>query len=200
MAIAALAVDRRAGRERPGVVQTAVGFALGHTIVLSLGVTAALMFGLVLPAAYEAGAERLGGLMLVGLGTLGLWSVMSGRAYSHLHRESDGRTRWHMHFGAGAHPHGHSSVPAALGAVFAVSSLRALMLLEPFGASAGALAMPVLLLLNILFGVGILIAMSLFGVLLARLFSLAAVALLARTATTLVAAASILLGIYWIFA
>src|SRR6187551_1579483 len=139
MAIAALAVDRRAGRERPGIVQTAVGFALGHTIVLSLGVTAAVLFGLALPAAYEAGAERLGGLVLVGLGALALWGVISGRAYSHLHRENDGRTRWHMHFGARAHPHGHSSVPAALGAVFAVSSLRALMLLEPFGVSAGAL-------------------------------------------------------------
>lgn len=197
MAIAALAVDRRAGRSRPGIVQTAVGFALGHTIVLGLGVTAALLFGLVLPAAYESGAERLGGLLLVGLGALGLWGVISGRAYSHSHRESDGRTRWHMHFGSHAHPHGHSSMATALGAIFAVSSLRALMLLEPFGASAGALTLPVLLLLNILFGVGILMAMSLFGVLLARVLSLAAVEMLARTATTVVATASILLGFYW---
>jgi hypothetical protein len=197
MAIAALAVDRRAGRTRPGIVQTAVGFALGHTIVLGLGVTAAVLFGLVLPAAYQSGAERVGGLLLVGLGAVGLWGVISGRAYSHLHRENDGRTRWHIHFGSHAHPHGHSSVPTALGAIFAVSSLRALMLLEPFGASAGALTLPVLLLLNILFGVGILMAMSLFGVLLARVLSLAAVEMLARTATTVVAIASMLLGIYW---
>ena len=200
MAIAALAVDRRAGRPRPGIVQTAVGFALGHTIVLGLGVTAALLFGLVLPSAYESGAERLGGLLLVALGALGLWGVISGRAYSHSHRENDGRTRWHMHFGSHAHPHGHSSMATALGAIFAISSLRALMLLEPFGASAGALTLPVLLLLNILFGVGILMAMSLFGVLLARVLSLAAVEMLARTATTVVATASMLLGFYWMIA
>ena len=85
-----------------------------------------------------------------------------------------------------------------LGAVFAVSSLRALMLLEPFGASAHLLAVPVLLLLNILFGLGILISMSIFGVLLARVLSLGAVETMGRIAAGIVAVASILLGVYWI--
>ncbi|MEO7191601.1 MAG: hypothetical protein ABI051_11150 [Vicinamibacterales bacterium] len=200
MAIAALAVDRRAGRTRPGIVQTAVGFALGHTIVLGLGATAAVLFGLVLPVTYQSGAERLGGVMLVALGATGLWGVISGQAYGHLHQESDGRTRWHLHFGAPHRPHGHSPLPTAVGALFAVSSLRALMLLEPFGASAARLALPVLLILNVLFGIGILMAMSLFGVLLARLFSLAAVEVLARAAAAIVSLASVFLGIYWMVA
>jgi hypothetical protein len=197
MAIAALATDGRAQRAR--IIQTAVGFAVGHMVVLGLGATAAIAFGLVLPAAFETGAERLGGFLLILLGTLGLWGVVSGRAYSHLHPEDDGRTRWHFHFGVGHHPHAHSPLPTALGAVFALSSLRAIMLLEPFGASASMLALPTLLLLNILFGIGILMSMSLFGVLLARVLSLGAVEIISRVGALVVAVASVLLGAYWIW-
>ncbi len=81
--------------------------------------------------------------------------------------------------------------------MFAVSSLRALMLLQPFGADARALALPVVLLLVALFGLGILLSMSIFGVLLARLLSIRAVSLLGQSAATLVAIASIGLGVYW---
>jgi hypothetical protein len=200
MAIAALAVDRRAER-RQQVVQTAVGFAVGHTVVLGVGASLAIGFGLMLPAAFESGAERLGGVLLVALGLIGCWGLLSGRAYSHLHQETDGRTRWHFHFHLGhdaGHPHSHSSLPTIMGAVFAMSSLRALILLEPFGASARLLALPTLMLLIMLFGVGILISMSLFGVLLARVLSLGTVETIGRTAAGLVAVASILLGFYWI--
>jgi high-affinity nickel permease len=197
MAIAALATDRRNGQTRARIMRTAVGFAVGHMVVLGLGVTAAVVFGLVLPAAFASGAERLGGVLLIALGTLGLWGVISGRAYSHLHQEVGGRARWHFHFGGHHHPHGHSRIPTVLGAVFALSSLRALMLLEPFGASAQTLALPMLLLLNILFGLGILLAMSLFGVLLARLLSFGTIDTIGRVAAAGVALASILLGVYW---
>ena len=177
-------------------MQTAVGFAVGHTIVLGLGAALALAFGWVLPTAFTSGAERLGGAMLVGLGLLGCWGMLSGRAYGHLHQELGGPTRWHFHFGRSPrHPHTHSSVPTVMGAVFAASSLRALMLLEPFGASATALAIPALLLLIMLFGVGILASMSLFGVVLARVLTLGAVETLGRASAGLVAVASILLGV-----
>lgn len=198
MAIAALATDGRGRHTRTRIVQTAVGFAVGHMLVLAVGASVAIAFGFVLPSAFEAGAERVGGVLLIVLGTLALWGVYSGRAYSHLHQEVDGRTRWHFHFGARHHPHAHPRIPTILGAVFAVSSLRALMLLEPFGASAQSLALPVLLLLNILFGLGILMSMSLFGVLLARVLSLAAVETMGRVAAAVVAVASVLLGIYWV--
>ena len=197
MAIAAMAADRRNGHSRSRVVQTAVGFAVGHMVVLGLGVVAAVAFGLALPAAFTSGAERLGGGLLVALGLIGLWGLTSGRAYSHLHPERDGRTRWHFHVGGHHHPHGHSRIPTVLGAVFALSSLRALMLLEPFGASGAALALPMLLLLNILFGLGILLAMSVFGVLLSRVLSFGAVDAMGRLAAAGVALASILLGVYW---
>jgi hypothetical protein len=197
MAIAALAVDAP-GRPRGRVMQTAVGFAVGHTLVLGAGVAAALSLGLVLPAAFAVGAERLGGLSLIALGLAGAWGIVSGRTYGHLHPDGAGRTRWHVHLAVTArHPHGHSRMPTLLGAVFAMSSLRALMLLEPFGTSAHGLAWPVVLLLVMLFGVGILASMSLFGVLLARMLSLGTVETLGRVAAGVVAIASILLGVYW---
>jgi hypothetical protein len=198
MAIAALATDGRGRHGRARVMQTAVAFAIGHMLTLAIGATVAVGFGFVLPAAFSAGAETVGGLLLVVLGSLGLWSVFTGRAYGHLHHEVGGKKRWHFHFGMGHHPHPHSRVPTVLGAVFAVSSLRALILLEPFGASAHTLALPVLLLLNILFGLGILISMSIFGVLFARVLSLGAVETMGRLAAAVVAIASILLGVYWI--
>src|SRR5690349_21814218 len=85
MAIAAMAVDPRSRRSRGYIVQTAVGFAVGHTVVLGVGAALAVTLGVVVPAAVEAGAERVGGLLLMTLGALGLWAVSSGRAYSHLH-------------------------------------------------------------------------------------------------------------------
>ena len=201
MAIAALAIN---GRRAPGsvpILRTAVGFAFGHTIVLAAGAAIAIGAGVVLPGAVSSGAERAGGAILLALGGLGLWSLLSGRAYTHLHAESDGRNRLHLHVGdADSHPagtHRHSLLPTVMGAVFAVSSLRALMLLQPFGAGAQSLTMPVVLLLVALFGLGILLSMSLFGVLLARLLSLAAVETLGRAAAAFVAVASILVGVYW---
>lgn len=201
MAIAALSVDGRSDRGRARVIRTAVGFAFGHTVVLGIGAILAVVFGIVLPAAVSSGAERAGGLILIALGFLGLWGIASGRAYGHIHRERDGRSRWHLHLSnPSTHPiaHAHPVVPTAMGAVFAVSSLRALMLLQPFGASAQALALPVVLPLVALFGLGILLSMSLFGVLLARVLSIRAVSVLGQAATGLVAVASILLGGYWI--
>jgi len=202
MAIAALAVDGRPGHVRTRAMQTAFGFAVGHTVVLGVGASLALVFGIVMPAAFESGAERLGGLLLIVLGGAGLWSVLSGRAFGHIHPETDGRSRWHLHLApVHAHPpgtHRHSRVPTLMGAVFAVSSLRALMLLQPFGSAAHALALPALVVLIALFGVGILMSMSLFGVLLARVLSIRAIETLGRAAAAIVALASIGLGIYWI--
>ncbi|MEZ5318672.1 MAG: hypothetical protein R2752_14835 [Vicinamibacterales bacterium] len=203
MAIAALSIDGRGDdRRHSRVLRTAVGFAAGHAILLGLGATAALLFGWVLPAAAESGAEALGGVLLIGLGGAGLWTVLSGRTYGHIH-PVDETDRWHLHLTAtGGHPTGQhaaaSNLPTLMGAVFAVSSLRALMLLAPFGGDVRSFSLPVVLLLVVLFGVGILLSMSLFGVVLARVLSLKVVEHLGRAAAVLVALASIVLGAYWV--
>ena len=199
MAIAAMAVNGRGTGSDARVVRTAMGFALGHAVVLAIGASIAVLFGLVVPAVVESGAENLGGALLIALGGFGLWSVASGRAFSHVHPEPVGRLSWHIHISPDApHPHGHSSLPTLMGAVFAVSSLRMLMLLQPFGASAQALSLPTLLLLIILFGVGILGSMSLFGVVLARLLKIRAIEAVGKSSAVVVALASMALGVYWI--
>ena len=212
MAIAALSVDgpfdsaqgRRAESRHARVIRTAVQFACGHTLMLGAGVCLAFTLGWILPAAFAAGAERLGGALLVLLGGAGCWSTLSGKAYGHIHPEDDGRARWHMHLGAKArHPrgtHSHPVIPTAMGALFAISSLRAVVMLAPMGSSLASMALPVVLLLVVLFGLGILLSMSLFGVVLARVLSLKRLESLGRSAGLLVAAASVALGVYWVVA
>jgi nickel/cobalt transporter (NicO) family protein len=204
MVIAALSVDGPRERRHVRAIRTAFGFACGHAVILGIGAVLAVTIGVLLPAAVTTGAERLGGGLLVAMGVFGLWSVTGGRTYGHIHGLPGriGAGRWHLHLmrpsGHPAHAHGGSVVPLVLGALFAVSSLRAMMMLQPFSPDARALALPALLILIALFGVGILISMSLFGVLLARVLSLKTVTSLGRLAAGLVATASIGLGVYWI--
>ena len=87
-----------------------------------------------------------------------------------------------------------------IGAAFAVSSLRALAMLTPFGADLGPEPLPILLALIGIFAVGILISMSLFGVALAGLLSTRALARLGHAAGALVGVSSIVLGIAWVAA
>ena len=204
MAIAALSVSGRRDRGGARVIRTAMGFAVGHTMVLGIGAAVALTFGVVVPAIVSTGAERVGGAILITLGAVGLGTVLSGQAYAHVHAEPDGRRRFHLHVGS-PHEHSprasfHAMLPTVMGAVFAVSSLRALMLLQPFGAEVQTLAVPLTLVLVALFGLGILLSMSIFGVLLARVLSLGTVEAFGRVAAGLVAAASILIGGYWMLA
>jgi nickel/cobalt exporter len=200
MAIAVLSVDRQGRRATPGaILGTAVRFASGHALLLGVGASLAVLFGWVVPAAIESGAETLGGVLLIVLGAAGIWHLAAGRAYSHIHADRQGRARWHFHLGGRHADDTHPSRLATLmGAVFAVSSLRMLMLLAPFGEAAGALALPALLAVIVLFGLGVLLSMSLFGVLLARVFSLRVVDRLGRAAAALVALASVALGVVWI--
>ena len=86
-----------------------------------------------------------------------------------------------------------------IGAAFAISSLRALAALTPFGGRIGGAPLPLLAGLIAVFAVGILLAMSLFGVALARMLSAHALHRVGRAAAVLVAASSILLGAAWIF-
>jgi hypothetical protein len=150
----------------------------------------------------ERGGEMLGGTLLIVLGGIGLWGVGTGRVYGHTHRHGgEPAAHWHLHFGRpDRHPldAAHSHLPTIVGAAFAISSLRALTLLTPFGDEASAATLPALLGLIALFGLGILLSMSLFGILFARVMSTAAMARVGRAAGGAMALASIALGVFWI--
>ncbi len=200
MAIAALSLAPAGDSpalQRTRALGIAVRFAIGHALLLALGAGALVALGWSLPLVVERGGEMLGGMLLIGLGAVGVWGALSGNVYGHSH----GQRHWHLHIGRADHhplPSSHSHLPTIIGAAFAVSSLRALTLLAPFGDDVAASPLPTLLMLIGVFGLGILISMSLFGVAFARVMSAAVAARVGHTAALLMAGASIALGIYWI--
>jgi nickel/cobalt transporter (NicO) family protein len=207
MAIATLSVRPPGdGERRTHPVRVAVGFALGHALLLLLGSAAVVLLGWQIPALIERTGEVVGGILLIALGAFSLWVAFSRRLYGHSHTHGHPpHTHWHLHLGPPSR-HGsgsHSHVPGILGAVFAVSGLRALVMMAPFGGSEAtpgvAASIVTLLFLTAVFAVGIVISMSLFGVVLSRVLGSAwLVRHVGRGAAILTALASMALGIYWI--
>jgi hypothetical protein len=205
MAIAALAVgsgDRTPAARRARALRMAVRFAVGHALLLALGAGGLLLLGWSIPAVVDRGGEMAGGVLLIGLGTVAIWGVAAGRVYGHSHlHDGEPAPHWHLHIGRrDHHPRAasHSHLPTMIGAAFAVSSLRALAVLAPFGTHATARPLPVMLGLIAVFAAGILLSMSLFGVALARLMTVRLVTRLGHGAGGLMGISSIALGIYWI--
>ena len=201
MAIAALSVDgpiAAASARRTRALGVAVRFAVGHALLLGAGAGLIVLLGWTIPAGIERGGERLGGTLLVAMGTAALWGLASGRVYGHAHADSrEPRPHWHVHVGRPGHA-AHAHLPTIIGAAFAISSLRALALLTPFGAGLTSASLPFLLSLVTLFAAGILLSMSLFGVGLARVLSTKTLERLGEGAGALVAGSSIVLGLAWV--
>ena len=203
MAIAALSLGT-AGEsvavQRARALGIAVRFAAGHALLLALGAGALIALGWSLPIVVERGGEMLGGSLLVVLGGFGLWGVVNGRVYGHTHAVQS-KSNWHLHIGRQDRhplPSAHSHLPTIIGAAFAISSLRALTLLEGFSARASAAPLPFVLGLVGVFAVGILISMSLFGVAFARLMSTRTLQRVSAAAAATMAVASMVLGVFWV--
>jgi putative Mn2+ efflux pump MntP len=182
MAIAALSVDgteMSAAARRTRALGVAFRFALGHALLLGVGAALIVLVGWSIPPHVERGGEMLGGALLIVMGVVTL---------QHLRRHTHG-----LH-----HTHHHSHLPAMIGAAFAVSSLRAVVMLTPFGADAGSQPLPMLLTLIGVFALGILGSMSLFGVLLAGVLSTRALQRVGHAAGALVGVSSIVLGVAWL--
>ena len=204
MAIAALSVStttETAAVRRARALSVALRFACGHAVLLAVGTGALLVLGWSLPLVFERASEMVGGAVLIVLGAVAIWGVLAGRVYGHSHRHGNERAHWHLHVGrpdrhslASAHSH----LPTIVGAAFALSSVRALTALAPFGGRVGDMPLVTLLALIVVFGAGILLSMSLFGVALARVMSAATAARLGQTAALLMAVTSIVLGGFWI--
>jgi nickel/cobalt transporter (NicO) family protein len=204
MAIAALslgAAGETAAVQRARALGIAMRFAAGHALLLACGAGALITLGWSLPLVVERAGELLGGLLLIALGAVGLWGVAAGLVYGHTHRgRREPSGQWHMHIGRQDHhplPSAHSHLPTIIGAAFAISSLRALTLLEGVSDHAGTAPLPFVLGLVAVFAVGILMSMSLFGVALARLMSARALQRVSSVAAATMAVASIALGVFW---
>jgi hypothetical protein len=205
MAITALSLapgDRAPAAQRARAIGVAMRFAAGHALLLALGAGAFIVLGWSIPAVVDRGGEMAGGVLLIGLGAAALWGLAAGRVYGHSHVHGhEPAAHWHLHIGRrDHHPRStaHSHLPTMIGAAFAVSSLRALVVLAPFGGHAVARPLPVLLGLILVFAAGILLSMSLFGVALARVMTVSMVTRLRHGAAVLMGISSIALGVFWI--
>ncbi len=201
MAIAALSAHGRDDQIRGRALRVALRFACGHAVVLGASAAAVLLFGWQIPIVLERGGELVSGWLLVVLGGMGFWVLVNREVHTpaHVHSPNFGRQ---LSLGSqNQRPtHGlHSYIPTALGAIFAVSGLRALTLLTSFsGAEAENESLLVLLGFVTIFAIGIMLAMCSFGILLAQLMSSRVLLGMSRIAAGVTAAASILLGIYWL--
>jgi nickel/cobalt transporter (NicO) family protein len=210
MAIAALSLATPLGPARYArALGLAVRFAVGHAVLLALGAGLVLFFGWQIPARFEQGGEFIGGCLLIGLGLVVGWLTVSGRLYVHSHVHDAGahgaHRHWHLHFTWWSRQHSHrpsmhTVLPGVLGAVFAVSGLRALVLSLPLWNAAGSgHHFWSLLFLVTIFALGILMSMSLFGIVLAHtLADRRMTGHVARFSAAATAIGSLALGIYWI--
>ncbi|MFQ5930431.1 MAG: hypothetical protein ACE5MK_12095 [Acidobacteriota bacterium] len=197
MAITALA---NRGGSRREVSLMGLRFGLGHMGILVLLGVAGLLWNFTASAAWESRAEMLGGglLILLGLWTLLEWLKGVGYIHSHrhIHEHSDHtHSHLHFHFKAG-HPneHVHPHFSSLLGALFALSGLRSLLLsVFPI---LQARSMGWALLYILVFGTGIVISMTAYGLVAGSALSKAR----SRSGVTLLlSATSITLGVYWIW-
>jgi nickel/cobalt exporter len=205
MAIAALSLATPLGPARYGrAFWLAVRFAVGHALLLSVGAAAVLLFGWQIPLRVEQTGEFAGGCLLIVMGLVGSWLALTGRVYAHAHAHQHSEhalfhSHWHVHVGR-QHSHraaAHTALPGVMGAIFAVSGLRALILSLPLWNSPGSFGK--VFMLVALFALGILTSMSLFGIVLAHtLDTKRMTSHVARFAAAATAVGSLALGLYWI--
>ncbi|GAB6053852.1 hypothetical protein JCM17960_26720 [Magnetospira thiophila] len=171
-AVASLAT--RGGSLRKAM-KTGAAWGLGHTLTL-LGVTAAVMLtGTLLSPDVTHWLELGVGVMLVGLGGHVLYRLIRDRIHFHIHRHYNGKVHTHAHSHAGetpnhelsSHRHEHprfSAVRALLvGMMHGMAGSAALLVL-----AASVLSDPWSGLLYVaLFGVGSILGMALFSVVIA---------------------------------
>jgi len=191
MAIATLAMDGDGNpvSRRARAIAVACRFALGHALLLGLGAGLIVLVGWSIPEPVERSGEMLGGALLIVMGVVTLTHV---RVHAAGHRPS---AIGHRSSNSGTQ---HSHVPTLIGAAFAVSSLRALAMLTPFGADLGNAPLPLLLGLIAVFAAGILGSMVLFGVVLAGVLSMRALHRVGHGAGALVGVSSVILGVAWV--
>ena len=177
------------------VMSAATAARLGQAAALLMAVTSIVLGGFWMATRLA----KFGGAVLIALGAAGIWGVLAGRVYGHSHRHgNETAPHWHLHVGRrDRHPlaSAHSHLPTIVGAA-ALSSVRALTALAPFGGRVGEMPLMTLLALIVVFG-AVLLSMSLFGVALARVMSAATAARLGQAAALLMAVTSIVLGGFW---
>lgn len=179
VAIATLVRGSAAGRRQSSAIWLGLKFGLGHMTLLAVAACAGILLRFTVPARFETAMEFTGGLVLVALGLWVMLDLRRGPDVTHAHKEE-----------------GHSHLAWGLGAVFALGEIRFLLVMVPVLL---APSFGVALLCAGLFGAGLVLSVSLYGLLAAYLLDLAGRdRTLDRWTGALTGAASLVMGGYWI--
>ena len=138
-------------------------WALGHGLSLSLIGTCVYLLGSAIPTELSIMAERLVGVILILMGLYAILGLWRQRLHIHFHHHDGLPAHAHLH----AHPvgsvstvHGHVHRATLLGLLHGTAGSAPLLVLIPIA----SLGSPWLALLYLLvFSLGVLLAMSLFG-------------------------------------
>jgi sulfite exporter TauE/SafE len=161
---------------RPGLrasLRFCTRWAAGHGLSLLLIGGAVLLLGMAIPTTLSAVAEDLVGVVLILIGAWVLYDLFRRRAHLHFHRHDElpQHAHWHVHKHDGHHAqdehrHGHGAVMVGvLHGTAGSAPLLALLPLAKLGSPWIGLAY------LLLFGLGVLASMLVFGGLLGGVFS-----------------------------
>jgi ABC-type nickel/cobalt efflux system permease component RcnA len=169
-------------------------WGLGHSATILLVGSGVVLTGLRLPVRFAPLAERVVGVVLIAVGTETLWRAW--RLHAHRH-EHDGHAHWHVHSHAASASHDHSHRALfGIGMLHGLAGTGALVALLP--AFADSRAEGVLFL--VVFGVGTILSMALFGASAGRLLERTAAARprVQRAAVATAGIASVAIGLWWL--
>lgn len=159
------AFGTKGGNDTRRVVFFSTRFALGHAAVIVIAGLLAKFGRVMMPAIWEHRFDAVAGWLLVATGVVLLVGLVTGKVSLHTH-EHDHHVGHHHHLhthflAQQKHEHRHGTFAAALGAIFALGGVRALLIIVPV-AMAQSVAESVLRIG--VFVVGITVAMVAYGV------------------------------------
>lgn len=154
-------------------------WAIGHGLTLLLIGGAVLLLGMAIPEQFSALAEGFIGIVLIAIGLWILWDLLHSRAHLHFHDHDNlpRHAHWHAHHDHSAphslqhneDPHQHKHSAVLVGVLHGAAGSAPLLVLIPVAGLGNSpwLGMGYLA----LFGLGVLLAMFIFGGLLGSTFA-----------------------------
>ncbi len=129
------AFGTRGGNDTRRIVFFSTRFALGHAVVIVIAGLLAKFGRVMMPAVWEHRFDAAAGWLLVLTGVVLLLGLVTGKLSLHTHEHdhhAGHHHHLHTHFLAQQkHEHRHGAFAAALGAIFALGGVRALLIVVP---------------------------------------------------------------------
>jgi sulfite exporter TauE/SafE len=178
-----------------GALGLGARWGIGHSLTILLLGGVLVASGVRLPAAFDQMAERAVGVILVVVGIATVWRAFRLHAHWHAH---DGEPHLHVHSHARGEGHDHSHrALLGIGMLHGVAGTGALVIALPSGLEA---SLGVAFAFLLVFGLGTVLAMALFGAAAGRLVTAAARVSLGwhRAVIAAAGAASIGIGLWWV--